>query len=375
MLDFRNIAALFVKELIGIRRDTVLMGFVIYAFTLAIYMQATGITHELNRATVGVVDQDVSQLSSAILDALRPPQFQAPVSLSPGEVDRVMDQARFTFVLDIPPDFEADVLAGRSPSVQLLIDATALMQAGIGAGHIQSVVNQEVSRFVTRTEKTTSLPVAIEVRMAFNQTLTTAWFTGTSGLINNVTMLAVLLAGAALVREREHGTLEHLLVMPVRATEIMLSKLFANGLVTLVLTLLSVVFVLDLWIGMRISGSLWLFAAGVLLYLFFATSFGLFLGTISRSMPQMALLFILTVLPMTILSGGMTPLESMPDWLQIGVQVSPTTHFVSFAQAILFRGAGFAVVWPQFFATAVIGLFFFLFSMARFRSFIAAQQG
>ncbi len=375
MLDFRNIAALFVKELIGIRRDTVLMGFVIYAFTLAIYMQATGITHELNRATVGVVDQDVSQLSSAILDALRPPQFQAPVSLSPGEVDRVMDQARFTFVLDIPPNFEADVLAGRSPSVQLLIDATALMQAGIGAGHIQSVVNQEVSRFVTRTEKTTSLPVAIEVRMAFNQTLTTAWFTGTSGLINNVTMLAVLLAGAALVREREHGTLEHLLVMPVRATEIMLSKLLANGLVTLALTLLSVVFVLDLWIGMRISGSLWLFAAGVLLYLFFATSFGLFLGTISRSMPQMALLFILTVLPMTILSGGMTPLESMPDWLQIGVQVSPTTHFVSFAQAILFRGAGFAVVWPQFFATAVIGLFFFLFSMARFRSFIAAQQG
>ncbi|MCO6180082.1 ABC transporter permease [Ciceribacter sp. RN22] len=375
MLDFRNIAALFVKELIGIRRDTVLMGFVIYAFTLAIYMQATGITHELNRATVGVVDQDVSQLSSAILDALRPPQFQTPVSLSPGEVDRVMDQARFTFVLDIPPNFEADVLAGRSPSVQLLIDATALMQAGIGAGHIQSVVSQEVSRFVTRTEKTTSLPVAIEVRMAFNQTLTTAWFTGTSGLINNVTMLAVLLAGAALVREREHGTLEHLLVMPVRATEIMLSKLLANGLVTLVLTLLSVVFVLDLWIGMRISGSLWLFAAGVLLYLFFATSFGLFLGTISRSMPQMALLFILTVLPMTILSGGMTPLESMPDWLQIGVQVSPTTHFVSFAQAILFRGAGFAVIWPQFLATAVIGLFFFLFSMARFRSFIAAQQG
>ncbi|MDQ0456167.1 ABC transporter permease [Rhizobium paknamense] len=372
--DVRTVLALLKKEIIGLARDRVLMAMVVYAFTLAIYTQATGLSHDLRNASIGVVDRDVSQLSTAILAGLLPPRFRTPVAIAPQQVDKVMDRGQLTFVLDIPENFQADVLAGRSPRLQLLIDATALMQAGIGAGYIQQIVAQEVASYGTRAGISTAQPVTVQTRFAFNQGLNSEWFSGTMGLINNITMLAILLAGAALVREREHGTLEHLLVMPVRPLEIMMSKLIANGLVILVMSLLAILLILGRLLGMPISGSLGLYAAGMVLYLFFATSLGLFLGTVSRSMPQMALLFILTALPMNILSGGFTPIESQPQWLQNAMQLSPSTHFVAFSQAILYRGAGFDVVWPQYAATFGIGLIFFLFSLSRFRSFIAAQQ-
>ncbi len=361
------------KELISLWRDRAMLVFVLYAFTLAIYVQANGMKHDLNRATVGVVDEDNSALSHAIIDALLPPRFQTPVAISPATVDPAMDAARYTFVIDFPPNFQADVLAGRSPDVQLLIDATALMQAGLGANDIAAIFAQEMARFLGR-EGDAATPVELKIRAAFNQTLESSWFTGTMGLINNITMLSVLLAGAALIREREHGTLEHVLTLPVRPSEIMMAKIIANGAVILALTALSVLAVLQGVMGMRIAGSVPLFLLGAALYLFFCASLGIFLGTLSSSMPQFGLLFILTILPMNLLSGGFTPLESMPVWMQYAVQVSPSTHFVAFAQAILYRGAGLEVVWPRFVATLGIGGVFFAFSLVRFRGFLAAQQ-
>ncbi len=362
------------KELISLWRDRAMLVFVLYAFTLAIYVQANGMKHDLNRATVGVVDEDNSTLSHAITDALLPPRFQPPVALAPGRVDRAMDAARYTFVLDFPPNFQADVLAGRAPDVQLLIDATALMQAGLGANDISAIFQQEVSRFLSHEADAAASSVELKLRAVFNQTLESSWFTGTMGLINNITMLSVLLAGAALIREREHGTLEHVLTLPVRPSQIMLAKIIANGAVILALTGLSVLVVLQGVMGMQIAGSVPLFLGGAALYLFFSASLGIFLGTLSNSMPQFGLLFILTILPMNLLSGGFTPLESMPVWMQYAVQVSPSTHFVAFAQAILYRGAGLAVVWPRFVATLGIGGLFFAFALVRFRGFLAAQQ-
>ncbi|MEP9354905.1 ABC transporter permease [Xanthobacter sp. KR7-65] len=369
-----NVRHLVVKELLSLWRDRALLVLVVYAFTVAIVLQANGMRHDLHRATVGVVDEDNSVLSNAILDALLPPSFQTPVPLAPQNVDRAMDAARYTFVLNFPPNFQADVLAGRSPSVQLLIDATALMQAGLGANDISGIFQSEVNRFVLRHAEGIDTPVRLEIRAAFNQGLESSWFTGTMGLITNITMLSVLLAGAALIREREHGTLEHLLVLPVRPSEIMLSKVVANGAVILAATAFAVVVVLKWGLGMGISGSIPLFLAGTALYLFFTASLGIFLGTLSGSMPQFGLLFFLMVLPMNMLSGGFTPLESMPSWLQTTMQVSPSTQFVAFAQAILYRGAGIETVWPRFAATFGMGALFFGVALARFRTFLAAQQ-
>jgi len=372
MRFLRNSLTLARKEWISLLRDVFMLGFVVYSFTFSVYSEATGISHDLRNAAIAIVDEDRSTLSQRLVSSFHQPEFQTPVMIGHAEVDPAMDSARYTFVLDIPPDFQADVLAGRSPPIQLLIDATAMMQAGIGAGTIQGIVDDEVGRFVRREAEGTAAPVSLQIRVAYNEALDTKWFTGTMAVVSNVTMLAVLLAGAALIREREHGTLEHLLVMPVRPAEIMTAKVLANGAVILGLTLVALYVVLRGLLSVPLAGSVPLFLAGTALYLFFATALGIFLGTVARSMPQLGLLFILIVLPMDMLSGGFTPLESEPEWLQTAMQLSPSTHFVAFAQAILFRGAGFDVVWPRFAATAGIGALFFAWSLARFRRHLAS---
>jgi len=215
-------------------------------------------------------------------------------------------------------------------------------------------------------------PANLAIRIAFNPNVATAWFTSVMGIISSTTLLAIILAGAALVREREHGTIDHLMVMPLSPFEIAMSKIWANSFVIALAVGLSLYFVVRLLLGVPIAGSIPLFLFGAILYLFFATSVGLFLGTVARSMPQLGLLYMLVGLPMNVLSGNATPLESMPPWLAAAMQASPSTHFVSFAQAILYRGAGLEVVWPQFVAVAGIGLLFFVLSLLRFRSALSA---
>ncbi|WP_298725060.1 ABC transporter permease [uncultured Ferrovibrio sp.] len=374
MLSLRNIWTLCRKELVSLLRDRVLFVFMLYAFSLMVYSQATGVSHDLVRASVGIVDEDRSALSQQIADAFLPPRFQKPVALAADAVDEAMDQARYTFVLDIPPDFQADILAGRRPVLQVLIDATAMMQAGIGSNYIQSIISDEVGRFLRREGKAEADAVSVQVRIAFNQSLNSVWFSGTMALIEVINMLGILLAGAALIRERERGTLEHLLVMPVRAAEIMLAKILANGGIILALSLVSMYGVVRMLLGMPVAGSLWLFLASSVIYLFFATSLGIFLATIARSMAQFALLFMLILMPMTMLSGALTPIEAMPQWLHAAVQFLPTKHYVAVAQAVLMRGAGLDVVWPALAAILAIGASFFAFSLIRFRSFLAQQQ-
>jgi ABC-2 type transport system permease protein len=212
----------------------------------------------------------------------------------------------------------------------------------------------------------------LNIRIAFNPNVQTAWFTSVMGIINSVTMLAIVLAGAAVIREREHGTMDHLLVMPLTPFEIAMSKIWANGLVILVAVALSLYFVLRLVLHIPIAGSVPLFLLGAAIYLFFATSIGIFLGTIARTMPQLGLLYLLVYLPLAPLSGANTPLESMPPFLASLMLASPTMHFVALAQAILYRGAGFALVWPEFAIMALIGGIFLALALLRFRSVAGA---
>jgi len=192
-------------------------------------------------------------------------------------------------------------------------------------------------------------------------------------VINNVTMLAIVLTGAALIREKEHGTVEHLLVMPVTPFEIMISKVWSMGLVVLIASALSLLFIVEGALSVPIQGSITLFLLGTALHLFATTSMGIFLGTVARSMPQFGLLLMLILLPLQMLSGGTTPRESMPAFVQDIMLAAPNTHFVSLAQAILYRGAGLDVVWPQFLALLLIGGVLFILSLNRFRKAIVTM--
>ena len=369
-----NVLNLGVKELRSLWRDKVLLILIAWVFTGGIYAVSQAASLELHNAPIAVVDEDDSTLSLRIINAFYPPYFRTPEIISPTETDPGLDAGLYTFVLDIPPDFEQDVLAGRKPDIQVNIDATRMSQAFIGAGYIQNIALTEVAEFVRGYRGDTDLPLRLATRVKFNPNLTSAWFGSIMEIINNVTMLSIVLVGAALVREREHGTLEHLLVMPVTASEIMLAKIWSMSLVLLVAVSLSLYLVIHLLLQVPLAGSIPLFLLGALAQMFASASLGIFLGTVARNMPQLGLLMILVLLPLEMLSGGITPRESMPLLVQNIMLVAPTTHFVGLAQAILYRGAGFSLVWQQLAAIVAIGAAFFGFALALFRRSLARTQ-
>ncbi|CUI89728.1 ABC transporter permease [Achromobacter xylosoxidans] len=362
-----NIFRLGVKELWSLTRDPMMLVLIFVSFTLMIYTAATAVPESLHNAAIAVVDEDVSPLSARITSAFYPPHFTRPAMVTSAEADAGMDAGRYTFVVNVPPNFQRDVLAGRPAEIQLNVDATRMSQAFTGSSYIQQIITDEINEFVKRYRKPTELPVDLAVRMRFNPNLTQAWFGSLMEIINNVTMLSIILTGAALIREREHGTIEHLLVMPVTPTEIMLAKVWSMGLVVLVSAGLSLTFVVRGLLQVPVEGSVALFLAGVALHLFATTSMGIFMATLARSMPQFGMLLVLVLLPLQMLSGGTTPRESMPDFVQNIMLAAPTTHFVELGQAILFRGAGLGVVWQPFLALALIGSVLFAFSLTRFR--------
>ena len=369
----QNIINLGIKELRSLSRDKAMIALIIFAFTLSIYSSATVTPGSLHNAPIAIADQDKSQLSNRIINSFYAPYFLPPADIIPEQIDELLNSGAYTFALDIPPNFQRDVLAGRHPEIQLNVDATRMSQAFLGNSYIQNITLGEVNEFLAKTRSNASLPVDLEVRMRFNPNLTQSWFGSVMAIINNITMLSIVLTGAALIREREHGTVEHLMVMPLTPFEIMMSKIWSMGLVVLIASGVSLLLVVRTLLQVPIEGSISLFMCGVALSLFATTSIGIFMGTLARSMPQFGLLMILVLLPLTMLSGGMTARESMPQLVQDIMLTMPTTHFVNLAQSILYRGADFQIVWPQFIILIVIGSAFFSLALMRFRKTIATM--
>jgi ABC-2 type transport system permease protein len=368
-----SIYRLGVKELWSLWRDPIMLVLILFTFTGVIYTSAKAMPETLHMASIAVVDEDHSPLSRRIIDAFYPPLFAPPVMINSTQIDPGMDAGRYTFVLQIPQGFQRDVLARRPAEIQLNTDATRMTQAFSGSTYIQQIALGEVNAFIARRQGQNALPVELELRARFNPTLNKTWFGALTQIINQITLLSIILTGAALIREREHGTIEHLLVMPVTPFEIMASKVWSMSLVVLLASLLSIHLVVRGFLQVPIAGSLPLFFTGATLSMFATTSIGIFMATIARNMPQFGMLTVLVLIPLEMLSGGITPRESMPKLVQDIMLAAPTTHFVELGQAILFRGAGIDVVWPQFLALIVIGSAFFLIALARFRKVIVTM--
>jgi ABC-2 type transport system permease protein len=366
-----NILRLVVKELRSIRSDPTMLILVAYAFSISVNTVATGAVTEATNLSVGIVDEDGSDLSRGIAEGLVRPTFQPAVHIKASEIDSKMDKGELLFVVEIPSNFQANILAQRKTEVKINVDATAVAQAGNGASYLRTAIFNEVQNFISQRGEPLSDPINLVVRAKFNPNLKTAWFSAMTQVINQITLLTVILTGAALIREREQGTVEHLLVMPVVPAEIMLAKMLANGLVILVAAMLSLQFVVHLWIGAPIAGSIVLFLVGAALYALVVAALGILLGTLSTTMGQFGLLAMPVLMVTQLLSGSSTPMESMPIWLQYVMKtISPTPHFVAFAQAVLFRGADLSLVWRPLLAMLIIGSVYFAFAMSRFRRVI-----
>jgi len=375
MQHLRHIIRLGIKELLSLFRDPVLLFLIVYSFTFSVYTPSKSAVMDVINASIAVVDEDHSTVSRQIRDSLLPPLFLPAATIPFSEINRAMDEGEYTFVVDIPPKFQQDITKGVTPTVEIITDATAMSQAGRGPSYIQKIITNEAQPFWAGRGKAQNKDLAkLVTRARFNPNMQQGWFVAINQIINNISVLAIFLTGAAVLREREHGTIEHLLVMPLRPYELMFAKIWANGLVVVVAAMASLFLVVKGAIGVPVAGSIPLFVGGLVVYLFSVTALGIMLATVVRSMPQFGLLAFPVFIVMSLLSGGQTPLESMPILLQRIMQFVPSTHFVSFSQAVLFRNATPSMVWPDLTKMFLIGSAYTLFTLSRFRKMLAAIQ-
>lgn len=367
MRGLANIFWLAGKELKSVLGDPVMVVLIMWSFIVAVILEASGAGDTVYNAAIAILDEDNSTLTRQIADALDPPWFQPPVMIGPDEVALEMDEGRIMFVLAFPPDFEADVIAGARPAAQLEVDATAVSQAQLGTDYIANILAAETRAFLTGSPDAPDPALRLELRRAFNPNGDSVWFKSVSSLLNQLSLLTIALTGAAMLREREQGTIEHLMVMPLTPFEIAVSKVLANVVVVLAAFTLSLLFVVQGLLQVPMAGSVTLLLAGTAVYLAAAAAIGMFLGTMARSMAQFALLVIMVIIPIIMLSGGMGAIESQPDIVQRLTMALPSRHFLTFAKAVMFRGAGVETVWVELALMGGLGLLFFAGSLALFR--------
>ena len=388
MMDhLKNIGYLTAKEFRSLFGDRPLMGLIVALYTVITVFLYDGLSIDVNNAAVVVIDHDNTTLSRRIGHSLHKPTFNARiVNAGDDQVDLDMQATKTAFALEIPEGFEEETLKGRPPKMALRVDATAMIQAAIGARDIQSRVASELVRFAAENAAAsggaarsalagiTSPPLKVETRAAFNQTMNSS-----SRIMLNMIMLytstmTIVFVGAAVIREKEHGTLEHLLAMPVTAFEIAISKILANSTVILVASLLSLRFVIQGYLGIPVRGSYLEFAILSAVFLFSAAAMGLFIATLAPTLPQSGLLSILFIALTLLMSGALAPVENMPKIMQDVVQLLPQTHFIIAGSDILFKGAQLSQKLGRLFATLALGIVYLSVSLSMFRRMLERQS-
>lgn len=369
-----NVFWLISKELKSVLGDPVMVVLILWSFVVAVMLEASGAGDTVRNASLAIVDEDHSPLTRQISSALIPPWFQEPIFLSANQASAAMDRGEIMFILTFPPDFAADAILGKGPVVQLLADATAVSQAQLGTDYIRNIVQEESVAFLSGTPEAPPEDLQLELRRAFNPNGNPVWFKSMSSLLNQLSLLTIALTGAAMLREREHGTIEHLMVMPITPAEVALSKVLATMIVVLVAFIGSLLFVVQGLLNVPVAGSAPLLVGGAAVYLWAAAAIGMLLGTLARSMAQFALLVIMVIIPVIILSGGMGAVESQPELVQRLTLALPSRHFLAFAKAVAFRGAGIGTVWPQLLLMAGLGAAFFAASLMLFRRSLSVSN-
>ena len=371
---WRRLGVMTAKEIRQLLRDPVLLSFMAFLFTVNIYLQGSSVSMQLNRAALVVQDADHSAASRELIHRFRPPYFRLD-----GEVDSsrqaigLLDRGEAMVTLDIPPRFQESLLRGESASVLMQVDATHPMPAFLASSYAARIVGQFGLEVALAREGLSSgsledLPVVIDdQRVWFNPNQKDTWFMPISELLEGITLFAILLPAAAMVREKERGTMEQLLVSPLSPFQIMFPKVIAMTLVILVGMSLSLFAVLGPMFQVPMRGSLPLFYFVTTLYVFANAGLGLFAATIARNLAQVGLLSLLIVAPIILLSGLWTPPEAMPTWMRWATMASPLRHYIDAAYGILLKGAGLDLLWDSVLAIGVLGALIFSFGMRRFR--------
>jgi ABC-2 type transport system permease protein len=365
-----RLAAMIRKEWSQLFRDVPILLFVVWAFTGAVYTGGHGIGAELRNYPTLVLDLSRSPASRELLSRFRAPYFKVVgYAESDAEVVRWLDSGRASLAVVIPADFERRAERGGA-RFQVISDGSQSMSATIAGAHIASIAGRYGAELLEARlggVGRAGLPqVDARVRVEYNPNLVETWFSGLLEVLNQVTMIAMLLAAAAMVREREHGTLEHLLVSPLRPWELFAAKVVPVVALVPLAALGSVFGIVHGVFGTPIRGSVALFYAVSVVYVFAMASLGLAIAMVARNLGQAMLLLLLILYPMMLLSGAFTPPEAMGPLMRYAGLISPVRHYVDFGYQVLFKGNGLAYVWPDVLGILGLGVILFGISVRRF---------
>ena len=362
------------KELLQLSRDTILIFFTIYAFTVDVYLAGSGVSLALNNAALAVFDGDRSHASRELASRFRAPYFKLTASLErPRETVAVLEKGDAMVALDIPERFEADLLRGDPVSVQMQVDTTNTVLGLLASSYGQQIVARyglevAMQRHGLSADGDVAGPVLIDQhRVWFNPNQTDAWFMSISQLLTVITLFAMMLPAAAMVREKERGTIEQLVVSPLSAFQVMFPKVVAMTLVILCMTAISLTLILRGIFDVPLKGSLGTFFAVTTLYVFTTSGLGLLVATLARNMAQAGMLIILLIAPMIFLSGAWTPPEAMPGCMRQLMAVSPLHYFIDASYGVLLKGADLRLIAPQIAGMLILGSITFGLGLWRFR--------
>jgi len=350
------------KELLHIIRDKGLLIFILYAFSLDIYTAAQGFSIIPEKVSISVYDEDNSLRSRDLIDRIRPPAFRRPDRAEDRhEVDILLNESKTVLALVIPAGFERDLYRDRA-SVQILVDGTQSAAAYLSSAYLQVIVAQyseDMARERLRIANITGLPsVDVRTRVFFNPEMKDQLFEGLNELFHVITLIGMILPAAILIREKEYGTIEQIMISPLDIRKLLLMKITAASLFLLAMIGLSYEFVLRLWLGFPLKGSLAGFLFISLVFSFATSGLAFIIASISKRLSQIGLLTIVIFAPMMLLSGGWVPPEALPDWLRRLTVISPLKYFMSLGIGLLVRGAHMDLLLPDLLRLFFLGALF-----------------
>ena len=371
---FQHMRVMTLKELLQFRRDVFLLVIVIYAFSMDIYIAGSGIEMELKHAALTVADYDQSSASRDLIYSFREPQFKFQgLEMNSARVMDLLDAGKTMLYLEIPADFNKSLLSGDPAQVQLFVDTSNSVLGSLATSYAAQIVagyglQRAMERLSVAGAMGGGMPMVNSAhRVWFNPNGLDRWFVPINEMLTMITMLSIMLPAAAMVREKERGTVEQLLVSPLTPLEIMLPKVFAMTMVILLGVTVTVYGVLGPVFHIPFRGNVFLFYILTAIYVFSTAGFGLAISTVVNNLAQVGLMVIMLLSPMLMLSGTFVPPEAMPTVLGYLMLLSPLHHFIEIVMGILLKGVGLDVLWPDVFGMLLLGAAVFSFGTWRFR--------
>ena len=356
------------KELIQVFRDPRLARIVLVAPVLQLLVFGYVVTTDVRRIPTFVVDQDRTRASRDLVQTLAASGYFRIVGRSdrPRDLVEALDHGRAVAGVDVPRGFARDA-ARQAATVQLVFDGTNSNTATVGSGYAERIVMAYALR---QGSPGRSLPVDLRARAWFNPNLRSSDYNVPAVMGQLLLILSLLLTSLAVVREREAGTLEQLMVSPLTAGELIIGKTVPFALLG-VFEMVLITSVALFWFRVPFQGSFLLLLPAGLLFILCMLGAGLLISTVSNTQQEAMLTSFLVIMPVMLLSGFMFPVSSMPVAFQWLTLLNPLRHFLEIVRAIFLKGAGLEALWPQYLALLVMGAGLLSFATTRFHKTVS----